>query len=77
MALEAHAAEEQHEVCDAIGGEALPRSAHPTGACILLTDVEVMSAVIVFWHRMLCARQFTACGKVIVDIFTIKDGISC
>ena len=47
-ALEAHAAKGQHEVRDAIGGEALPRSARPTSAVLLLTNVDLMSAFKLF-----------------------------
>ena len=44
MALKAHAAFEQHEVNDAVGGRALPRSFAPTIAVVGLANVLVMSA---------------------------------
>ena len=45
LALEAHAAGEQHEVNDASGGSALPRSITPMSVVAALTKVMSTSAV--------------------------------
>ena len=46
MASNAHVALDEHEANESIGGEARPRLSSSTSAVVVLTDVEVMSAII-------------------------------